>query len=202
LHTAIKLDEHYPYTKSDVMCLISRIHEVWGDLLNDKYQKKLAKETYARAYELREDFDKKVSADKFFTGYKLFLDIAVSASTVDHNVWAAEFYRLAVGLHEEGVKKQKKSVNVKKNELQDLKNREIGGKMYFGLAKCLCKSGQMTEAIEAVQKALLREPAKEQLLSTLNAWENPLQRLEHDLTMPTEDLLDNYLQSNLKNLMR
>jgi len=201
LHEAIKLKEHSPYTKSQVMMIISQVHGHWGELLNDKFQRKLSKETYDRAYEICETKEQTKNSKSYFDQPGVWLDVAVKATTVDHVIFASEFYSIAAEKHEVVVKNQKKSISSKINEENDAKNRKMSSKIYFGLAKSLVKGGQLGQAIEAIREALRYEPANEQLLTTLDAWENPLQRLENDMTSPVETLLDQYLKSSLRDLM-
>ena len=196
LHDSIASGKHPPYTKSDVMLLIARVHEQWGELLNDKFQKKLGNDTFMRAYEVSGTVD--LPLKDWMESPQTFLAIAEKADAAQHHLFAIEMYLQAIERMAHAPKI--KTVNKSKMEEAERLRKSLSQKLYFGLSKMYCKAGNMAKAIDAVVKAIEFDPTNDQVLATARAWENPEQRLEHDLTMPTEELLENYLSSTLKDL--
>ncbi|GMH58109.1 hypothetical protein TL16_g02539 [Triparma laevis f. inornata] len=200
LHECIASKKHFPYTKGDMMVLVARVHEQWGFILDDKFQTKIAKDTYFRAFDISKEADPTIKGkltDWLGSPYT-FLSIAEKAMTANNFLFAADMYQQAI-IRMKNVAKVKSVVASKLDADLNFRNG-LAAKMHFGLAKASCKSGNMAHAIESLTKALTFDPVNDQMLGLLDAWENPQQRLEQDITMPTEQLLDNYLTSTLQSL--
>ncbi|GMI45359.1 hypothetical protein TrCOL_g8772 [Triparma columacea] len=202
LHKYMKLSKVSLFSKSDLLTLIARVHEEWGAVLDNSFQKNLAKDTFKRAYEMKQEEDqeavKGVKLAKWLNSPYTFLNIAEKAMTAKTFLFAADMYLQAISKMKNIDKLT--TVVVKKAEADKDMRDMLAAKLYYGLAKSYCKAGEMVKAIAAVNKALTFDAGNEQMLSLCNSWENPVQRLEQDLAMPTDNLLDNYLKSTLKTL--
>ena len=201
LKDLLEKNVHAPYTKSDVMFLIARLYEQWNGLLENKSRAKQAKEYFARAYDAHVEesaAEVKEKSQEWLSSPFTYMNVAERASTAENFLFATDMYSQAARRLKNIPKI--KSVVKKKVEAHNLMRKSMHAKLYFGLSKSFCKAGDMVQAIDAIGKGLTFDAANYQMLGLQESWENPAQRLDHDLNIPIESLLKNYLNSTLQNL--
>jgi len=169
LENVMKHGPPAPYTPIDCMFIMGRIYEEWDHDEGDEGHDQTSYKAYMRifnALKTEEIIPSMANYEDWFGDAITWCSMAEKCAAAGHYVLASDFFMESIKRYE------------------DVEYHSPLAILHFENAKCLCRSGKMKEAKEALKVALRIDSKNEKMFGVWKEWEEPGHVLEDQLKLP------------------